>query len=42
MILKIDDIRGNVVVSRRAILEDQRAKERDQILSTIKSHFLNE
>ena len=36
MILKIDDIRGNVVVSRRAILEDQRAKERDQILSTIK------
>lgn len=36
MILKIDDIRGNVVVSRRAILEDQRSKERDQILSTIK------
>ena len=36
MILKIDDVRGNVVVSRRAILEDQRSKERDQILSTIK------
>lgn len=36
MILKIDDLRGNVVVSRRAILEDQRAKERDQILATIK------
>ena len=36
MILKIDDVRGNVVVSRRAILEDQRAKEREEILANIK------
>lgn len=36
MILKIDDIRGNVVVSRRAILEDQRSKEREEILSNLK------
>ncbi len=36
MVLKIDDVRGNVVVSRRAILEDQRAKEREEILSNIK------
>ena len=36
MVLKIDDIRGNVVVSRRAILEEQRQKEREEILGTIK------
>ena len=36
MVLKIDDIRGNVVVSRRAILEEQRSKEREEILSKIK------
>ena len=36
LVLKIDDIRGNVVVSRRAILESQRNKERDEVLSTIK------
>lgn len=36
MILKIDDIRGNVVVSRRAILDEQRSKEREEILSKIK------
>lgn len=36
LVLKIDDIRGNVVVSRRAILEGQRDKERAQVLSTIK------
>ena len=36
LVLKIDDVRGNVVVSRRAILESQRNKERDSVLSTIK------
>jgi small subunit ribosomal protein S1 len=36
LVLKIDDIRGNVVVSRRAILESHRNKERDAVLSTIK------
>lgn len=36
MVLKIDDLRGNVVVSRRAILEEQRSKEREEILSKIK------
>ncbi|MFT6219940.1 MAG: small subunit ribosomal protein S1 [Myxococcota bacterium] len=36
LVLKIDDIRGNVVVSRRAILEGQREKERAAVLSTIK------
>ena len=35
MVLKIDDVRGNVVVSRRAILEEQRSKEREEILSKI-------
>jgi small subunit ribosomal protein S1 len=36
LVLKIDDVRGNVVVSRRAILEGQRDKERDKVLSKIK------
>lgn len=35
LVLKIDDIRGNVVVSRRAILEEERSKEREKILATI-------
>jgi small subunit ribosomal protein S1 len=35
-VLKIDDLRGNVVVSRRAILESQRNVEKDKMLSTIK------
>ena len=35
-VLKIDDIRGNVVVSRRAILEAQRNIEKEKILATIK------
>ncbi len=35
-VLKIDDIRGNVVVSRRAILETQRNVEKEKVLSTIK------
>ncbi|MFC1659393.1 30S ribosomal protein S1 [Pseudomonadota bacterium] len=36
MVLKIDDARGNVVVSRRAILEEERAKEREKVLESIK------
>lgn len=36
MVLKIDDTRGNVVVSRKAILDEQRSKEREEILSKIK------
>ena len=39
MVLKIDDFRGNIVVSRRAILEEQRKKERSEVLLR-KSHAL--
>ncbi len=35
-VLKIDDIRGNVVVSRRAIIEAQRNAEKDKVLAKIK------
>jgi small subunit ribosomal protein S1 len=35
-VLKIDEIRGNVVVSRRAVLETQRNVEKDKVLSTIR------
>jgi small subunit ribosomal protein S1 len=35
-ILKMDRDQGNVVVSRRAILEESRAEARDSLLSTIK------
>lgn len=35
-VLKIDEIRGNVVVSRRAILEAQRNIEKDKVLAKIK------
>ncbi len=35
-VLKIDDIRGNVVVSRRAILETQRNSEKEKLLAKIK------
>lgn len=35
-VLKIDEMRGNVVVSRRAILETQRNVEKDKVLSKIK------
>lgn len=35
MILKMDRKRGNIVVSRRAILEESRTEQRDQLLSKI-------
>ncbi|MBU6339484.1 MAG: 30S ribosomal protein S1 [Rickettsiales bacterium] len=35
-VLKIDEVRGNVVVSRRAILESQRNVEKDKVLAKIK------
>lgn len=35
-VLKIDELRGNVVVSRRAVLESQRSVEKDKVLSTIR------
>lgn len=35
MILKMDRLRGNIVVSRRAILEESRAEARKEILSDI-------
>jgi small subunit ribosomal protein S1 len=35
-VLKIDEVRGNIVVSRRAVLESQRNIEKDKVLSTIK------
>ncbi len=34
-VLKIDDVRGNIVVSRRAILEIQRNAEKEKLLSKI-------
>jgi len=35
-VLKIDEVRGNIVVSRRAVLESQRNIEKDKVLATIK------
>ncbi len=35
LILKMDRLRGNIVVSRRAILEESRAEARSEIMSTI-------
>lgn len=35
MVLKIDEVRGNIVISRRAIMEKEREKEREEILSKI-------
>ena len=35
-VLKIDEMRGNIVVSRRSVLEGQRNIEKEKILSTIK------
>lgn len=35
-VLKIDEVRGNVVVSRRAILETQRNIEKEKVLAKIK------
>lgn len=35
-VLKIDEIRGNVVVSRRAILESERNVQKDKFLSKVK------
>lgn len=35
-VLKIDEMRGNVVVSRRAVLESQRNVEKDKVLATIR------
>ncbi len=36
MVLKIDELRGNIVVSRRAILEEQREEEKSKVLSTMR------
>ena len=36
MVLKIDELRGNIVVSRRAILEEQREEEKSKVLATMK------
>lgn len=35
MILKMDRIRGNIIVSRRAIMEDELSEEREKILDNI-------
>lgn len=35
-VLKIDEMRGNIVVSRRSVLEGQRNIEKEKVLSTIK------
>jgi small subunit ribosomal protein S1 len=35
-VLKIDEIRGNIVVSRRAVVETKRNEEKDKVLATIK------
>jgi len=36
MILKMDRVRGNIVVSRRAILEESRAEQRAELVSQLK------
>ena len=36
IILKMDKIRGNIVVSRKAIVEEERKEARDELLSNIK------
>jgi len=41
-ILKMDKKRGNIVVSRRAILEETRSKERDEALADIKEGMVLE
>ena len=35
-ILKMDRRRGNIVVSRRAVLEESRAEQRNELLATLK------
>ena len=35
LILKINDSKGNIIVSKKAIFDEERNKERDKILSTI-------
>jgi small subunit ribosomal protein S1 len=35
-VLKIDEIRGNIVVSRRSVIEGKRQKAREEVLSKIK------
>ena len=35
-ILKMDEVQGNIVVSRKAIIEKSQVKERDEMLSSIK------
>ena len=35
-ILKMDEVQGNIVVSRKAIIEKSQVKERDEMLATIK------
>ena len=35
-ILKMDRVRGNIVVSRRAVLEESRARQRNEIISTLR------
>lgn len=35
-VLKIDDLRGNIVVSRRAVLESQRNVEKEKVLAKVK------
>ncbi|MDR0423798.1 MAG: 30S ribosomal protein S1 [Rickettsiales bacterium] len=35
-VLKVDDERNNVVVSKRAVMDSERLKERDKIFSTLK------
>ncbi len=42
MILKMDRKRGNIVVSRRAILEDSRSAEREEALSEISENMVLE
>lgn len=36
MVLKIDEVRGNIVVSRRALLEEKREEEKAKVLATMK------
>ena len=39
IVLKIDDARRNIVVSRRALIETERAEKKSQLLSTLRQYI---
>lgn len=39
-ILKMDSVQGNIVISRRAVIEDSRAEEKEKMLSTVQEGMI--